>query len=172
MGMEETAVANISSGASLSPDGQYRYRLWRHWDLDAPIMRWVMLNPSTADAAVDDPTIRRCIGFARREHCGGIEVVNLYALRATNPAELSRHPTPEGPDNAKAWRAAWDEHPDAMVVAAWGAHKRGRLPASKAPVYALRWAERSRDWRCLGRTKSGAPRHPLFVRADQPLERW
>lgn len=171
MVMQHDVVSNISSGASFSPDGEYRYRLWRHWDLDAPIMRLVMLNPSTADAAVDDPTIRRCIGFARRERCGGIEVVNLYALRATNPAKLTAHPTPEGPDNAKAWRAAWDEHPDAVVVAAWGARKRGRLPMSNAAAYALRWAERN-DWRCLGRAKSGAPRHPLFVRADHPLERW
>jgi len=86
-------------GAIVSDDGLYRYRLWRRWDAECPTMVWIMLNPSTADAEVDDPTIRRCIGFARREHCGGIEVVNLYALRATNPAA---HPTPEGPENAKA----------------------------------------------------------------------
>lgn len=164
------AVSVIDGGAVISSDGVYRYRLWRIWNSDAPLMRWIMLNPSTADADVDDPTIRRCLGFARREHCGGIEVVNLYALRATNPVELGRHPRPEGPDNVKEWLAAWDEHPHALVVAAWGAHLLQRLPVSNA-AYTLGWKERS-DWRCLGRSKSGAPLHPLFVRSDQPLVRW
>lgn len=75
-------------GAVISDDGRYRYRLWRTWAPELPRMAWIMLNPSTADAEVDDPTIRRCVGFAKREGCGGIEVVNLYAYRSTDPSVL------------------------------------------------------------------------------------
>jgi len=158
-------------GAVLSSDGVYRYRLWRRWDPSVPSMIFVMLNPSTADAEADDPTIRRCVGFARREHCGGIEVVNLFALRATDPVALHHHPDPEGPENAQAWRAAWDEHPGATVVAAWGAKSLRKLPDRKASIYALTRIER-RGWQCLGKSKAGFPRHPLFVPGDQPFERW
>jgi hypothetical protein len=83
-------------GCVLSPDGLYRYLLWRTWNPKANTMVWLMLNPSTADAMNDDPTIRRCIGFAQREGCGSIQVLNLYALRATKPKHLFDHPDPEG----------------------------------------------------------------------------
>jgi hypothetical protein len=68
-------------------------------------MAWVMLNPSTADAEVDDPTIRRCMSFAKREGYDGIEVLNLYGLRATKPKHLLDHPDPEGPQNLRHWDA-------------------------------------------------------------------
>jgi hypothetical protein len=82
-------------GATLSDCGRYRYRLWRRW-ADGPTVLFVMLNPSTADADVDDPTIRRCIGFARSWGAGALEVVNLYAWRATQPAELKAAVGPVG----------------------------------------------------------------------------
>ena len=87
------------SGAVISRCSQYRYDLWRIWDRDSPIMVFVMLNPSTADAGADDPTLRRCIGFARRHGFGGIRVRNVFALRATDSGELSQHPDPCGPLN-------------------------------------------------------------------------
>jgi hypothetical protein len=157
----------VKKDAVISDDGLYRYWLGRRWD-ERPLMAFVMLNPSTADADIDDPTIRRCMGFARREECGGIMVVNLYALRATKPIHLLDHPEPEGPLNEYAWECALrdaPERPIAYTVAAWGAncHLPG-LPASRAF-----WST-SRSWRCLGLTKGGDPRHPLYVRADQPLE--
>jgi len=129
-------------------------------------MVWIMLNPSTADAEVDDPTIRRCISFARREGCGGIEVINLYALRATKPKHLLDHPDPEGPYNGRCWIAVLTDPRCGPVVAAWGAHaNEGRLPSSRSY-----WECRmGRPLLCLGWTKAGTPRHPLYVRADEAL---
>lgn len=90
------------SSAEISPCGQYRYKLMRSilqvvgWDKPA---LFIMLNPSTADADIDDPTVRRCIGFAKREMCSSLTVVNLYALRATDPRQLMKHQNPVGPLN-------------------------------------------------------------------------
>src|SRR3954471_10304152 len=108
-------------GAHLSSDGVYRYTLSRLWDTDpvSPEMVWVMLNPSTADAAVDDPTIRRCIGFARLWGYAGIRVVNLFALRAADPKALLAHQDPVGPDNDHWLRAVTGER---FTMAAWGSH--------------------------------------------------
>ena len=79
----------MNKAAILSDDGRYRYLLERQWD-ERPRMAWCMLNPSTADANIDDQTIKRCIGFAKREGFGGIIVVNLMAFRATSPAMCLR----------------------------------------------------------------------------------
>ncbi len=78
------------SSAVLSPDGVYRYQLVREWDRARPRVAFLMLNPSTADATQNDPTIRKCIAFARSWGCGSLEVVNLFAFRATDPRELGR----------------------------------------------------------------------------------
>jgi hypothetical protein len=88
--------------ASVSSCGVYRYGLSRRWDDAMPIMTFVMLNPSTADAVQDDRTIAKCAGFAHREGMGGMEVVNLFALRATYPSLLKAATDPKGPDNS-AW---------------------------------------------------------------------
>jgi hypothetical protein len=148
-------------------EGPYRYLLTRRWGRGA-LLAFVMLNPSTADAAADDPTIRRCIGFARREGAGGIAVVNLYALRSPKPAGLLGHSDPEGPLNEQSWRGALGDHRVGGVVAAWGAYAPRRLPASRA-LSAHRGSER---WLCLGRTSDGSPRHPLYAPGDTPLVRW
>lgn len=154
----------IIRGAVISPDGLYRYSLSRSWG-SGETMAWIMLNPSTADGREDDPTIRRCMGFARREGYDGIEVINLYGLRATKPAHLLHHPDPEGPDNLTMWHHVLDDHNVGMVVAAWGAHAHnGGLPGSRA-VQAF-WP---RGWYCLGLTKGGIPRHPLYVKGDTEL---
>lgn len=151
--------------AVISPCGLYRYRLSRCWG-PGRRMVWVMLNPSTADAEVDDPTIRRCMGFAKREGYGAIDVINLYALRATKPIHLSHHPDPEGPGNLHYWDEVLDDRNVGMVVAAWGAHFADPfLPISQAFVHAP-----TAGWQCLGHTKNDHPRHPLYVRADQPFE--
>src|SRR4051812_17109287 len=107
-------------GALLSDDGLYRYRLWRIWEELAPVMVWVMLNPSTADADVDDPSIRKCVGFAKANGCGGIIVVNLFAWRATDPKELRAVADPVGPENDAHIRWAVKAPLLATVVAGWG----------------------------------------------------
>ena len=154
--------------ASLSICGQYRYDLTRWWG-DGPWATWVMLNPSTADATTDDPTIRRCIGFSKREGCSGLRVVNLYALRATHPKELARHADPDGgPENSWALaEASAAARSGELVIVAWGAHP---MAEQKAHQVGPRFEDAGAF--CLGRTKSGQPRHPLYVRADQPLEPW
>ena len=154
--------------AVISPCGQYRYLLTRK--IEQP-MRWVrpalfiMLNPSTADAVKDDPTIRRCISFAKREGCTKLTVVNLFALRATDPRELKKHPSPVGPDNDRFIdeQIAYHRH-IGIVVAAWGAH---RFAFDRADQIASTYHE---SLKCLGTTAKGDPRLPLYVRSDQPLE--
>ena len=84
--------------ALFSPCGTYRYRLTRRW-AEGPAVAFIMLNPSTADGSVDDPTIRRCIGYGQSWGYGALAVGNLYAFRATEPQELRRARDPIGPDN-------------------------------------------------------------------------
>lgn len=155
-----------TSGALLSPDERYRYVLWRKWGEGVPVT-WVMLNPSTADADVDDPTIRRCMGFARGWGWPGIVVVNLFAFRATEPALALRADDPYGPEN-EAHLADCLGAEGTMVVAAWG--ERGTYRNRANQVLDLARDVGVRKVYCVGRTKAGAPRHPLYVRKTQPHE--
>lgn len=163
--LDEPIGAIYYRDAVISPDGVYRYRLSRAWDTRRLPLAWIMLNPSTADAKVDDPTIRRCMSFAMREGAGGIEILNLYALRTTNPDELRRSSDPIGPDNDEWIRQVLHSH--SRVVCAWGAFQRAwdRAAAVMDLVKGI-------DFLCLGRTAAGHPRHPLYVKGDQPLIKW
>lgn len=143
----------LDTGATISEDRVYRYRLWRIWsELDPPIA-FCMLNPSTADERNDDATIRRCIGFAKRWGHGGIVDVNLFALRATDPSELTKHPDPIGPDN-DTWISKEYNRCYAMI-AAWGVH--GSLMSRGAAV------KEGKILNHLGLTKAGHPKHPLYL---------
>ncbi|HKV84961.1 MAG TPA: DUF1643 domain-containing protein, partial [Ktedonobacterales bacterium] len=106
------------SGAVFS--GVYRYLLWRTWDAALSRLLWVMLNPSTAGETMDDPTIRRCVSFSRRWGFGGIEVVNLFALRAASPKELQRTPDQIGAENDRYIAEAASRATG--IVVAWGEH--------------------------------------------------
>ena len=154
--------------AIISDCGQYRYELARPTSDMHPTCGpalFIMLNPSTADASLDDPTIRRCRGFAKAWDCDGIIVANLYALRATSPSTLWMHADPVGPDNDMHLAALIREHE--TIVCAWGVNaKPERVAKIKSMLHRL-----SRPM-CLGVTKDGAPRHPLYIRADQPLVDW
>lgn len=155
--------------AEISLCGTYRYTLTRPRRVEHPdrgTALFCMLNPSTADATLDDPTIRRCRGFADSWGCAGITVVNLYALRSTNPDALWAHTDPVGPENDLWLRRVAREHGD--VVCAWGT--KAREDRVRQAVEILRSAG-ARLW-CLGKTKAGHPRHPLYVRGDQPMEAW
>lgn len=155
------------SGALLSECERYRYRLWRIWDDCAPIMVWVMLNPSTADASQDDPTIRKCIGFAKQHRHGGIIVANLFAYRATNPKELLKVADPVGPENNKHIRWAVMAPPMLTIVAGWGADKFARRRA--AEVSLLIRSSRG-PLKCFRKSASGVPWHPLYLPYSSPLE--
>ena len=160
--------------AVISADGKYRYRLDRTWDepmRDMGRVCWVMLNPSTADAEQDDPTIRRCIGFSRSWGCSSLTVVNLFGFRSTNPAALWKLTTNEarGQENARHVLEAMREA--SLVVVAWGAHiafRSGGNVLYRLPRYNIEaWA--AGPIRCLGLTSMGQPRHPLYVKADTRL---
>jgi hypothetical protein len=183
-----------SSGARISPDGLYRYLLWREWRGTHDPNNWswlkdgrgqvavdgggfplgepksllfIMLNPSTADGVADDPTIRRCIGFARAWKFERLEVVNLFAYRAPQPSELfalNYDDDPVGEHNQEMVRRAADRA--GMIICAWGAH--GAYLGQDETV--LGWlGERKRH--ALGLTKAGHPSHPLYLPAkSQPQE--
>lgn len=160
----------IRKTATLSECGTYRYDLTRSWG-DGPWVTFVMLNPSTADAETDDPTIRRCMGFARSWGYDGIHVVNLFGFRAADPKALRAAADPLGPENNHYVKAAIERSD--LVVVGWGAWYGTHAIDLPARINLSWFTERAGvPLRCLGKTKAGAPRHPLYVRADQPLEPW
>lgn len=147
--------------AEFSECGRYRYRLERSWGSHAgPAVVFAMLNPSKAGAEVTDPTVTRCVGFTRRLGYDRLIVVNRAALVATDPDDLRKVAVSEacGPLNAEAVARACSEA--AVVIAAWGAHPFAKLaPPIVLPANAM----------CLGLTRDGAPRHPLYLPANAPL---
>lgn len=139
----------------------YRYSLSRIWDESLPPLTVIGLNPSTADETEDDPTIRRCVGYAKAWGLGGLIMLNLFAYRATNPQEMKAAPDPIGPDNDAFLRVG----ADGVFLAAWGAH--GAFRGRGDSVRRLLW---NRPLYCLGVTHKGEPKHPLYLRADlQPV---
>lgn len=146
--------------AHLSEDGTYRYWLFRMWNNSYPILGFVMLNPSTADALEDDPTIRRCIGYARALGFGSLEVVNLYAYRSTDPDHLKRVAAPVGPDN-DAWIVQIAEKAD-VCIAAWGAKASHQRQWEVKKLF----ADADRILWCLDINANGSPKHPLYLRKD------
>jgi len=155
-----------NEGAVLSACEQYRYALTREWARGTPPLTFLMLNPSTADATTDDSTIGRCIGFARGRGYGALRVLNLFAFRATNPEDMMAASDPVGPENDEHIREAFATAAEAgaPVIAAWGVN--GTHAGRDATVRALA-TECCVTLMCLGTTKEGHPRHPLYVPAAQ-----
>ena len=151
-----TLKKQTQSGADFSECGRYRYKLWRLWDDTRPDVMFIMLNPSTADATADDPTIRRCIGFARAWGYGGVRVGNLFAWRTPYPQALRSAPDPIGRENDGALCELAEGA--ALVVAAWGVHG---MWLARARTVRQRF---TRPLHALGVTKSGEPAHPLRLR--------
>jgi len=154
-------ICNVTTSAVLSDCGKYRYSLTRVWDENKPRVLFIMLNPSTADAEKDDPTIRRCIGFAKDWGYGGLYVVNLFALRATNPKDLLTAPFVVGVKNEK-WirRMSSLAH---LVVCAWGNGAivdklQKRLDHTWKP---LSWINKPLHY--LELSNDGTPKHPLYL---------
>lgn len=151
------------SDAVISDCGEYRYRLSRTWHTEKPTVAFLMLNPSTADATEDDPTIRRCRGFAKDWGYGSLVVANLFALRTSDPSNLRGHSDPVGPKNDKHLQNVCEQAE--KVVAAWGAN--GSFNSRAIEV-----AETlESDLYALDTTKDGHPVHPLYQPADaEPVE--
>lgn len=163
----------IYSGAQFSPCGLYRYSLERQWsgvNSDARVV-YIMLNPSTADAQQDDATIRVCMGRARRLGYSGITVVNLFALRATDPKVMLAHPHPisdPGDPGRNEWEITAAIHCRDMVICAWGRHG-GHLRRDEAVLEALRHRD-IKPW-ALKLNADGRPAHPLRIPYSQPFVR-
>lgn len=167
--------------AVTSPDDRYRYLLGRMWDdyfsddpwnSYRPLWAFGMLNPSKARHDVDDPTVRKCMGFARRGGAGGLVIVNLFAYSATDPRELVRAwregVDVRGPHNEAA--IGWATSRPVLIgrnIAAWGRiPPRLRSPASPGLMQFLgsfSFAD------CLGVNVDGSPRHPLMLAYDTPI---
>jgi hypothetical protein len=141
-------------GAILSEDNKYRYELSRIWDEEKPRILFIMLNPSTADANTDDPTIRRVINFAKSWGYGGLFVANLYAFRSTDPKGLKYTDDPIGKDNIQ--------------------HIQTLLGLTEKVIYAWGNNQKEPEWLynvvstpyCIETSKNGTPKHPLYLRAD------
>ncbi|MEM8638976.1 MAG: DUF1643 domain-containing protein [Cyanobacteria bacterium P01_G01_bin.54] len=152
--------------AVIDPTGQYRYHLSRIWNLAAPRIAFVMLNPSQADAHRDDPTLRRCLGFAQAWGFGALAVVNLFAYRTAQPKVLQQVADPIGPENDRYLKNAVCQA-DCTVVA-WGNQGVWRDRTSTVlatlqpltPIY------------CLGMTQQKQPRHPLYLPSNTQLQRY
>jgi hypothetical protein len=175
-------ITVADGGAVISDDGLYRYRLWREFQPSfskvyephtwEKRVLWIMLNPSTADAQEDDPTIRKCTGFALRWGYGGIEVVNLYAFRSSRPSDLWRHNvSPIGPFNDHYIVEVLKRENVGKVVVAWGGIDNLKIRKREWDVLEiLRFQNQQLE--CLGVTKAGNPRHPLMVPYETPLMRF
>ncbi len=144
----------MMKSAVVSEDNNYRYQLSRIWDESKPAVLFVMLNPSTADAFIDDPTIRRCINFARYWGYGGLYVGNLYAYRSTDPKALKHIDNPVGDDNIA--------HIQSLVtlvdkvIYAWGNNQ-------KEPEWLRSIIETPY---CIELSNKGVPKHPLYLKGD------
>ena len=150
----------VCGRAGFSRCGRNRYWLRRCWNSDLPQCTFIGLNPSTADAHTNDPTLRRCINFADQWGYGSLLLVNLFALRSTDPRALRLSDDPQGP-RANEWlRRASRE--STLVIAAWGNGGHLLDRANRA----LPWVENPH---CLGLTASGMPKHPLYCpKTSQP----
>jgi len=158
---EQAPTKELVRRAVISECGRYRYRLYREWAKSErmPVL-WVMLNPSTADASIDDPTIRRCMAFSKAWGYGAMWVGNIFAIRSTDPSILADVGAEQarGPDNSRHVLAMC--HESALVVCAWGVHGGTHIPSFLQCPGGL--------WH-LGLTKGRAPRHPLYVKGSTEL---
>lgn len=149
--------------AVVSDEGRYRYRLGREREGGTGTVAFIMLNPSTADGTKDDPTIRRCMGFAASWGHRRLDVVNLFAFRSTDPTVLKHETHFIGPANTEHIQSVLSAAE--VRVAAWGAQ-----PVAEEAARTILGSRT--DLTCLGTTKSGAPRHPLYVERSAVLKPW
>ena len=150
--------------AVFSECGKYRYRIFRTWDISKNGVLFILLNPSTADENKDDPTVRRCMGFAYKWGYGWLEIRNLFALRSTNPKMLYKSNDPIGPDNS----LFYDDDQFDKIVLAWGNH--GKLKGRGDAVMKM-MVDRGQPAYYFSLTKTYQPIHPLYVGYDVELTR-
>lgn len=143
--------------ASISTCGTYRYSLSRSWDNSKPRVTFICLNPSTADATTDDPTLRKCIAYAKSWGHGGLLILNLFAYRSCEPAAMKNASDPIGPKNDKKLSQAAKN--GKIIIAAWG--NDGAFNGRSCEV-----AQNFPNLKCLKVNKTGEPSHPLYLKAN------
>ena len=148
----------MQSGAVIT--GDYRYLLWREWNSESKTVTFIMLNPSRADAEINDPTITRCINFALSWGYGRLEVVNLFAYRTSKPSLLKQAAEPIGKDNDR--HIVESVAKSDRTILAWGNHGTWQ----KQDLYVLQLLKSYEHLYSLGITKIGCPRHPLYLRSS------
>lgn len=158
--------------AIISESGKFRYLLTRTWDDTLPVVLFIMLNPSKADAHVNDPTILKCISMAKNWGYGGIEVCNLFPFRATDPKELLAAESIggdewDGPNNA--WFIEQANKSCAATVLAWGNTPIVKKLFKKFPRYQP-LPSLVQNAHYLKLLKDGAPGHPLFLKARTTMK--
>lgn len=161
LGLYHLVVTDFVS-ATADIRGDYRYSLTRVWDAAQPTITFVLLNPSTADAVDLDPTLRRCVNFAKRDGFGSMMILNLYAYRTPSPTVMLAASDPVGPENDRVLANA-----TGTVVAGWGTNA---SPARVAHVLEL--LPPLKALKALKITKNGHPQHPLYIKGDSPLVDW
>ncbi|MEM8722907.1 MAG: DUF1643 domain-containing protein [Cyanobacteria bacterium P01_G01_bin.39] len=154
----------MQSGAVIT--GSYRYLLWREWNTTSKTISFIMLNPSRADATLNDPTITRCINFAKSWGYGKLEVVNLFAYRTSKPSLLKQATEPIGKNNDRFILESVEKSD--KVILAWGNHGTWQ----KQDLYTLELLKNHNHLYSLGITKKGCPRHPLYLRSTIKPQRY
>lgn len=159
---------NMIKSALLSDCQKYRYSLTRIWDESLPKIMFIMLNPSTADGTQDDPTIRRCISFAKQYGYGGLYVCNIFAYRATNPKELLKIHNPFGDQNIFITRQLADEVE--TIVCAWGNKEIiNKLLKGNEPYLLLQYCTNKLHY--IDISKDGIPKHPLYLKSSLKIKK-
>ncbi len=160
----------VIRSAEISACGYYRYRLSRSWDSSLPCLLFIMLNPSTADAIRDDPTIRRCMGFAHDLGFGSVLVGNLFAWRSSNPADLVQAADPAGPENQLHLEKMAAE--STTILCGWGNGPILRKLGDKDGRRYLPPALLERPLQVLDLSRSGIPAHPLYLKGGKKYFAW
>ena len=153
----------MEKSAMFSDNRKYRYTLWRTWDSKLGYAMFIGLNPSTADETEDDPTVRRCIGFAKLWGYGVLCMTNLFAYRATNPNDMQKADYPIGSKNDYFLKRMASSAN--IVIAAWGT-KGNYLQRDKAVISLIP------NKHILRLTKNGYPAHPLYLPKDIKPIKW
>jgi hypothetical protein len=153
-------TSTIDTGAEFSPCGKYRYALWRQWgDGSKGFVAFIGVNPSTADELTNDPTVAKCIGYAKQWGYDGMFMLNLFGLRSTDPSGLKKTGKPVGPANDDAIKRYVSDPRTKLIVCCWGEHGKylGR------GWFVCRNILQGFKVKCLGVTKAGRPKHPLYL---------
>lgn len=164
MSADDLFIQPERPAAAFSPCRLWRYELWRTWKPGAPYCMFIGLNPSTADETLNDPTVTRCINFAKGWGMGALCMTNIFAWRDTEPADMKKAQDPVGPENNETlMRIARSA---GIIICAWGVHGAHMDRQNKV----LDMMQGKAELWCLGKTKAGHPKHPLYLRSDtQPV---